>query len=161
MPHVLIITLRRLAFLSAFVLGALSPIFSQLLLSSAFPSRREIVRVASPDKREDAVLVRARASALSRERHWEVFVVRHQMPIGQSSPVFVATRVADPRLAWPDARLLQIGFGRARVSYFTSAWSPSASGEAAAVEIRLKPAENGFTYLVAGAGPDAIAQPPK
>jgi len=155
------IMLRRLALLTAFLVGMLAPVllptFPSLTIRS---SSREVIRVASRDGREDAVLVEVESGLIGRQQSWEVHVIPHGMPIGKSPSIFSARQVTDGSIAWVEASLLQIRYRRARIDYFTNSWSFPNDEKYPPIEVRLVPLSAGFSYLQRATAVPFQAEPP-
>jgi len=140
-------------------MGVLSPSLATILWSDALsPPQHEVARITAPDKNHDAVVVQVQASLLSPEPSWQVCMVTRQTPAARGKVVFSATGVSDLTVTWPESRLVQIVFDRARVNYFTNASSWS---DGDAIEVRMAPTNKDFSYLFASAKAGGLAQPPK
>ena len=140
----------RAALLAVFLAGLFGPKLIGPLARGASEARtHESMRLASPDKSRDAVLVEVESLG-AWKRSWQVRIVEHKSPPYKGSTIFSARGVVNPKLAWRSARLLEVGYDRARIDYFTSVLIPRAHEIAGAVEIKLAPSSPGFSYLRVG-----------
>lgn len=107
------------------------------------------MRVTSPDKLVDAVLVQVNPGALSSD-----FYQLHIVPQGTRPredgryAVFVATALREERLTWVKPYLLEVAYDRALILSFTNLWHEETVWDKQySVELRLAPSSPGCSYL--------------
>jgi hypothetical protein len=120
---------------------------------------REVGRVPAPDASEDAVILIENDPIGAWGPSWQVRIVRHGTAANKGIKVFSARGMVNSKLVWNGPRLLEVGYDRARIDYFTNAWTPDPHRLATAVEIRLAPSAPEFSYLRIGS--NGSADPPE
>lgn len=149
---------RRILFALCFLAGLLSPYVVTQLVYLTPTVRHEVQRLASPDKRFDAVSVTIRSGIFTPRLWYEVYVVEHGAPNGRAIPVFSALKTENAELSWPAPRLLQIRYARARIEHFTNYLKMSPRGKES-VEIRLAPSSTAFSFLNSSGSIDDATEP--
>lgn len=105
--------------------------------------REELKRVVSPDSLVEAVIVREGGSPTV-DYGYEVYIVPFGDPLPRR-PRFGATNVADLEVVWPQARLLQIRYRRAKIDRFVNWWhSAKLENYRYVVELQLVPLTDGW-----------------
>jgi hypothetical protein len=149
--------IRRLLFTLCFLAGLLTPYLWTRVWYFAL-ARHEVQRVASPDKRLDAVSITIRRGIFTPRLWYEVYIVEHGASFGQADPVFSALKIESAQLAWTAPRQLKISYARARIEHFTNYWKQSPRPEES-VEIRLVSSAAAFSYLNSSGGINPVTEP--
>ena len=144
----MLLTVRRVIFLTLFVIGLASPLIAQsAFLRWGWAGAIEVGRITSPDWRYDAVIVHRNPTFASTRASTEVYVVPHGGKITTvDDRIMAATRAEEVRGVWRDDHLLEIRYSRARIDGFTAVW-PTRSASAPSVEIRLIPPAAGSSFV--------------
>jgi len=146
--------------LAVFLLGLFGQILAKTLWTIVLEAgTREVGRVPAPDASEDAVILIENDPIGPWGPSWQVRIVRHGTAAKRGTKVFSARGMVNSKLVWNGPRLLEVGYDRARIDYFTNAWIPDPNRTATAVEIRLEPSAPEFSYLTLS--PAGFAQPPQ
>ena len=144
------LALSGAAFLAGFTFCLLlcgsNSVFSRFLSKGSY--RAEEIRVASPDGRLDAVMIREMYGGAVGGIEWRVYIVPRGLavPSKYQNPVFGASDLTAEKLVWLQPHLLEIGYDRAAIEGFRNLWAldevdnVGSSGEGDYfVEIRLAP----------------------
>jgi hypothetical protein len=139
--------IRRLSFAILFAAGIASPLLISAAARRWFPSPAiEMARVASPDLRHEAVIVRRQPNLPLLRPSIEVYIVRRGGKISAGDdPVLLATKTDGLRSAWKNNHLLEISYSHARVDGFTAVW-PAQTVNPPSVEIQLAPPATGLSF---------------
>jgi len=106
------------------------------------PQRKEIQRLASPDKVVDAVLVEITPVALGAitSTAVELYIVPHDQRWTVESPLVTGDHWSQLRIAWREPRFLEIRYARGQIFTFQNVWdSPHVEKFMYRVELRLLP----------------------
>ena len=108
------------------------------LLGCGNPPTREILRVSSPDRIVDAVLVESEVGATVATPSLVYIVPSRSRDF--DDPVLRGDKFEDLKLAWTQPRYLEIAYSRGRIFSFQNFWERKDVDDFSyKVEIRLKP----------------------
>lgn len=106
------------------------------------PTSDEVARVASPDKKVEAILIKKNVAATV-STPYEIYIV----PVGEKfegEPSFRGDKLEDLKLVWKEPRFLEIHYLKGRVFSFVNFWQSSkVENFTYVVELRLKPQNSG------------------
>lgn len=91
-------------------------------LSNVLCEKKELLRVTSPDKKVEAVLVRTDCGGATTNYGYRLSIV----PLGKkpawSDTVFLAEKLEGERIRWIAPKVLEIRYKKARISNFRNFW---------------------------------------
>ena len=143
-----------------FVLGVVCCFFVPTTLDHLIPAGKsevsEVMRVGSPDRLFDGVMIQEEWGGAVGGFMWDVYIVPRgePVPIDKRKAVFHADKLSKPYLVWNHPHLLEIGYNVAEVGQFRNLWASYDSKYAGHpgdhgyfVEVRLVPFSPDYSLL--------------